>query len=216
MKALLRKEFSLCVHPTCYLFLILGALMLLIPSYPLYVCFFYMTLAIYFVFLIGQEKRDILFSSLLPVAKADLVTARTLLIVFFELAVVLLAVPFAILRQVLQIPANPVGMDPGTAFFGLVLIQFAIFNAIFLPCFYKTGEKAGKSFLLAVLGEFFYICIVEAAVHIVPYCKTVLDTTEAHMQVSQLPVLLAGVLVYGLATWLACRSAQKHFLKVDL
>lgn len=216
MKALLRKEFSLCVHPTCYLFLILGALMLLIPSYPLYVCYFYMTLAIYFLFLIGREKRDVLFTSLLPVAKTDLVIARTLLIVFFELAVVILSIPVAILRHTLQIPANPVGMDPGTAFFGLVLIQFAIFNIIFLPCFYKTGEKAGKAFLRAVMGEFVYICMVEAAVHILPYFKTVLDTTEAHMQAAQLPVLLAGILVYSLATWLSCRSAQKHFVKVDL
>lgn len=216
MKALLQKELSLCVHPTCYLFLILGAAMLLIPSYPLYVCFFYMTLAIYFVFLIGQEKRDVLFTSLLPVAKADLVAARTLLVVFFEAAVVILAIPFAVLRQTLHIPTNPVGMDPGVAFFGLVLIQFAIFNGVFFPCFYKTGDKAGKAFLFAVTAEFLYVCIVEAAVHIVPYCKTVWDTAEASAQSPQIPVLLVGLVLYCLITWLACRSAQKRFVKVDL
>ena len=216
MNALLRKEFALCTHPTCWLFLALGAVMLLIPSYPLYVCFFYMTLGLYFVFLIGNEKRDVMFSALLPVAKRDLVAARTLFMVIFELAVLLLAVPFALLRQALGIPANPVGTEPGVAFFGLCLVTFAIVNGIFLPGFYRTGEKCGRPFLLACVAQFVYIGLVETSMHIVPYCKTVLDSAAPDLQAAQLPVLLAGMVLFAAVTWLACRSAQRRFARVDL
>lgn len=216
MKALLQKEFTLCAHPTCYIFTALGALMLLIPSYPLYVCFFYITLGLYFVFLIGNEKRDVAFSVLLPVTKKDLVTARTLLVITFELATLVLAVPFAWLRYVLHIPANPVGIDPGVAFFGFVLIQFAIFNLVFLPGFYKTGEKCGKPFLTATALVFLYILVAETAMHVVPYCKNVLDTNTPSGQAAQLPVLCIGVLIYTAATCFACRAAQKRFERVDL
>jgi len=216
MKALLQKEFSLCVHPTCYIFLALGAMMLLIPSYPLYVCFFYITLGLYFVFLVGNEKRDIMFSVLLPVAKRDLVTARTLLMVFFELAVLILAIPFALLRYALHIPANPVGIDPGIAFFGLVLVQFAIFNLVFLPGFYKTGDKCGKPFLTAIALDFVFIIAAEAAMHLIPYCKNILDSNDPALQPAQLPILVGGILIYIGSTWFACRKAQKCFERVNL
>lgn len=216
MKQLLIKEFKLCVHPTCYLFLPMAALMMLIPSYPLYVSFFYETLGLYFVFLIGNEKRDIIFSSLLPVTKKDMVKARTLLMVIFELAVLLLSVPFVLLRAKLGLATNAAGTDPGAAFFGLSLVQFALFNLIFLPGFYRTAYQAGKPFLLAAAVEFLFIALVEASMYIFPYCKNILDSMAAEDQLAQLPVLLAGIALYALLTVLACRRAENHFTKVDL
>ncbi|MDD4596245.1 MAG: hypothetical protein PHQ30_06030, partial [Candidatus Izemoplasmatales bacterium] len=70
MKNLLYKEFKLATHPTTYLFLSLG-LMLLIPSYPGYVSFFYVSLSIFFIFLSGRENRDVFFTVSLPIRKTD-------------------------------------------------------------------------------------------------------------------------------------------------
>ena len=215
MKLMLRKELRLSLHPTAPMFLALSA-MLLIPSYPYLVAFFYTGLAVFFTCLNGRENQDVFYSMLLPVAKRDLVTARTLFMVIFELAVLLLAVPFALLRQALGIPANPVGTEPGVAFFGLCLVQFAIFNGIFLPGFYRTGEKCGRPFLLACVAQFVYIGLVETSMHVVPYCKTVLDSAAPDLQAAQLPVLLAGMVLFAAVTWLACRSAQRRFARVDL
>ena len=47
MKELLKKEFTLALHPTGWLFLGLSA-MVLIPNYPYYVIFFYTGLALFF------------------------------------------------------------------------------------------------------------------------------------------------------------------------
>ena len=48
MKNLLLKEYRLAMHPTVLIFLALSA-MLLIPSYPYYVVFFYTALGVFFV-----------------------------------------------------------------------------------------------------------------------------------------------------------------------
>ena len=46
MKNLLYKEFRLAIHPSVYIFFALAAL-LLVPSYPYYVSFFYLMLGIF-------------------------------------------------------------------------------------------------------------------------------------------------------------------------
>ena len=92
MKELLFKEFKLAMHPTSYLFLAVGAL-LLIPAYIYYVAFIYTCLSIFFLFLIARENKDILFTVSLPVRKRDAVKARCLMVAIIELAQTLLAVP---------------------------------------------------------------------------------------------------------------------------
>ena len=72
MKALLFKEIKLAMHPTTYLFMAIGA-MLMIPSYPYYVAFVYTCLGIFFIFLSARENKDIFFTASLPVRKSDVV-----------------------------------------------------------------------------------------------------------------------------------------------
>jgi len=79
MKELLFKEFKLAAHPTTYLFLFLGA-MLLIPAYPYFVAFIYTCLGIFFIFLSARENQDILYTVSLPVRKRDVVKSRVLMI----------------------------------------------------------------------------------------------------------------------------------------
>lgn len=56
MKELLKKEISLVLHPTNWLFLALSALVL-VPNYPYYVTFFYTGLGIFFLCLSGRENQ---------------------------------------------------------------------------------------------------------------------------------------------------------------
>lgn len=117
MKNLLYKELRLAFHPTVALFWLLSA-MLLIPSYPYYVILFYSMLGIFFVCLTGRENHDLYFTMSLPIRKRDLVRARFGFVVMIELIQLLIAVPFAILRQRLPLPGNEVGMDANIAFSG--------------------------------------------------------------------------------------------------
>ena len=97
MLKLLQKELRLCMHPTAPIFLLLSA-MLLIPNYPYYVAFFYTGLAVFFTCLTGREQHDVAYTLSLPVRKRDAVRARFLFTVLLQLAQLLLAVPFLVLR----------------------------------------------------------------------------------------------------------------------
>ena len=104
------------IHPTGYIFLLFGV-MLLIPNYPYLVAFFYQTLAIFFTFMNGNTTNDIFFTALLPVRKRDVVKARLGTVIGLEVLQMLIAVPFAILRSQISPTENLAGLDAGLALF---------------------------------------------------------------------------------------------------
>lgn len=214
---LLYKEFRLAKHPTMYMFLFFGA-MLLIPNYPYYVAYFYTCLAVFFVFLTGRENKDVYYTVCLPVRKSDIVRARCAMVAIFQLASLLLSVPFAILSVRINPGAagNMVGIEPNVAFFGLSLVMFALFNAIFFTIFYKTAYNAGRAFLWGTTAVFGYMLLAEGALYASPALKAYLDTADPAIQLRQLPVLLGGMLVYALAMFLTCRRSIALFERVDL
>ncbi len=217
MKALLYKEFKLALHPTTYLFMAIGA-MLLIPSYPYYVAFVYTCLGIFFIFLNARENKDIIYTVSLPVRKSDVVKSRVVTVAIVELLQLAIGVPFAIIGA--RINPNPTGNQAGieanAAFFGLVLIMYAIFNAIYLPGFYKTAQKVGLPLIFASIALTIYVVAAEVAVQMVPFLKTHLDTHDTAMAVYQMPILIAGLLIFGVSLWLIYRKSAANFEKVDL
>ncbi len=217
MKDLLYKEFKLAIHPTAFLFLSLAA-MLLIPSYPYYVAFIYTDLAVFFIFLLGRENQDALFSVSLPVRKRDTVKARCYVIVLIELAQIILSIPFAIIGS--RINPNPLGnlagIEANVAFFGFVFIMYALFNGIYLPMFYKSAYKAGMPLVFASAAIAVYIAAMEVAVQSIPFLKTYLDTWEPEMLIRQIPILVVGIGIYAVCMWLTYRKAAKNFESVDL
>ena len=122
MTKLLKKEFALFTHPTSWMFLAFGAMML-IPGYPMYVPLFWTTLGLFYACLSARENNDLYYTLLLPVRKRDAVRARGLYFALMELLQLLACVPFAILRYVLKIGPNNAGMDVNLALFGLGLCR---------------------------------------------------------------------------------------------
>ena len=215
MKRLLIKELRLALHPTAPLFLALSA-MLLIPSYPYLVVFFYTGLAVFFTCLNGRENQDVFFTMLLPVSKQDVVKARFLTVTLLEMAQVLIAVPFAILRHRLILQPNPVGMDANVAFFGFALMLLGLFNRVFFGIYYRDVRRVGTAFLWSSAAVFLWITLVEACAHAVSFVREVLDTPDPLHMPQKLLTLLAGAAVYALLTWRACRQAVRDFDRLDL
>ena len=182
------KDLRLAAHPMMYVFALFGA-MLLIPSYPYTVVFFYGLLGIFFTFLNGRENKDVYYCAVLPVTKREQVRARTWMVV--------------------------AGIDANVALFGAVLLIFGVFNAVFLPAFYKTAVRVGRSFLLAVVPMTVLMVLVEALSHF-PVVGPYLDAADAAGQMRQLPVLAAGAAAFALLSWLAFRRAAKNYERVDL
>ncbi len=215
MKNLILKEFKLAIHPTTYLFLMLSA-MLLIPSYPYYIIFFYGALGLFFVCLNGRENHDIEYSVSLPVRKRDIVKARFAFAVIVQLMQMLLAVPFAIIRQSMPVPPNPVGMNANIAFFGLGFIFMGVFNLIFLTAYYAAPDKVGKSFAVSSVIMFVMLILFEAPTYFVPLFKDVLDTPDPQHIGAKLITLAIGIAAYAGMTLTAYRKSARSFEALDL
>ena len=215
MAKLLKKEFVLFTHPTSWMFLAFGAMML-IPGYPMYVPLFWATLGLFYACLSARENNDLYYTLLLPVRKRDAVRARGLYFALMELLQMLACVLFAMLRHALKIGPNSAGMDVNVALFGLGLIQMGLFNLLFLPRLYRNPAAVGKPFLLATICLFVYIVAAEACCFVVPFFRDVLDTPDPQHLGVKLAVLAVGAVLFVLLTLVGTRRAEAIFEKVDL
>ena len=113
-----------------------------------------------------------------------------------------------------NVPNNPVGMDATVGWYGFGLVIFAVFDLVFFPAYYKSGYKAGKSFLAAMIPVVLLMTVVEGIIY-VPQL-TWLDSTAPENLIRQLPILAFGILFYACGVFLAYHIAAKRFEKVDL
>ena len=215
MKLLLRKEIRLALHPTAPLFLALSS-MLIIPNYPYLVAFFYTGLAVFFTCLNGRENQDVGYTLLLPVSKHDVVKARFLTVMLLETAQVIVAIPFAVLRQRLIAAPNAVGMDANIALFGFAFLLLGLFNLTFFRVYYRDVKKVGTAFLWSSAAVFVFICTVEACAHAVPFVRDVLDTPDPLHLPAKMTALAAGVLLWLMLSGVALRRAIRDFDHQDL
>ena len=213
VKNLLLKELKLA---NLVLPVVMGSLclLMLIPTYPLYVGLMYMCLAVFFTVMHFREANDVYFSMLLPIRKRDAVRARVLLCCLFETAQLVIAIPVAVLRNVLY-ESNPAGIEANPALFGSALIMFTIFNFLLLTMHYKTAHNIGAPFVVAGVAVLLYISLAEVLIHIVPFLRTHLDVVGEHVG-TQLIVLAIGAAVFVAGNILTYRIAAARFEKVDL
>ena len=131
-----------------------------------------------------------------------------------DIALVLLA-PCCLLAARLQ-PGkdNLVGLDPNLALLAAGFLIYALFNAVFLPSFYKNGYKVGVAFVKATIPMALLMLVMEALPHIPGL--TWLDDMDAATQLRLLPVLIGGILIYTGCTLLTFRAAAGAYEKVDM
>lgn len=210
---LLNKELRLAAHPSLFIFMCMGALVL-IPAYPYGVVFFFGCLGLFQSFMFDRETRDVFYTALLPLPKRDVVRGKLLLAVFSQLVQLALSLPFAFLRTLYLPEGNPVGIEANAAWYGFGLMIYGVFNLVFFTRFYKTAYKAGTSFLTALVPVVLGIFLMEALVHFPDLGW--LDGVDAASQLRQLPLLLAGSAVYAVLNVLAFRLSARRFERVDL
>ncbi len=183
MKALIYKEMRLSMHPICYIFIALFPLMILIPSYPLGIGFIYVLTCYPILFLganKGQQSNDLLYSTLLPVRKKDIVMARILTVIFMQIAFILVMTalyPVAriINNAIVQSVEKPseymipgLGLDSYVLLVAIALIGYAIADIIFFPIYYKHGKSIVMSTLFTILGFVVYIGIFTIGLPFIP------------------------------------------------
>ena len=231
---LLRKEITLGNSVQTIIWFICAIGMSFIPSYPVYVGPFYITLAIMMTFALNQSSHDILYTVLLPVRKIDTVKARFLYCGLLEVIVLLAAVLIAVLKRQLHFPENKAGIDLTIAYFGLQMIIFAVFNFIFLGNVYKDPLKPGLRYLIAAIMYFIVYAICELPLWIYFHFREaiaagqtdnapalariglMLSATEGPLLAKQCIVLLAGFLIFAGSWVLTFHRAARQFEKYDM
>ena len=230
MKALLYKEFKLAMHPICYVFIAMFPLMILIPSYPIAIGFIYVLTCYPILFLganKGQQSNDLLYSTLLPIRKKDIVIARIMTVVIMHLAFVALTsalYPLAVAinqsiteSAIAEDPnANPItnaglGLNSYVLILAIVFVGFAIADLIFFPIYYKNGKSIVMSTLMMILGFVIYLGVFTIGL---PYIPGLEWTNELPLYI-QFIALGVSLIIYALLHFVVFKVSSKRLEKVD-
>lgn len=215
MKDLIDKELKLAMHPTAIMFLFLSA-MLLIPSYPYFIVFFYTCLGVFFICMTGRENRDIYYTMLLPVRKREIVGARFLLIALIEVLQFAIAVPFAVGHNMMYSAPNDAGMNVNIAFFGFAFLLLGLFNLVFFVKYYKNPNKVGVPFALGCFVFAAGMFAVEALRFTLPAFNETFNGMGTQNLAFQLAALVIGIALWAGLTLLAYRKSVRSFEAFDL
>ena len=109
---------------------------------------------------------------------------------------------------------NLVGMDPNLALFAAGFLLYTVFNAVFLPTFYRNGYKVGAAFIKALIPVTLVMVVCEALPHLPGWGW--LDDLDGATQLRLLPVLAVSAAVYAAGMLLSFRRAAALYEKVDL
>ena len=223
MKAILYKEFKLAMHPLCYVFVFTFPLMILIPSYPIAVGFIYILSCYPILFLganKGQQSNDLLFTTLLPVRKKDIVLARIMTVAtmhFAFIAVVSMLYPLAVMINS-AIPGDPtpgLGLDGYLSILAIVLVGYSIADLIFFPIYYKHGKSIVMSTLLTILGFVIYLGIFTIAIPYIPGCEGYMQLLCKSGIGYQIMLFGIALVVYFFVHFLVYKISSKRLEKVD-
>ena len=226
MKALIYKELKLSMHPICYVFILLFPLMILIPSYPLGIGFIYVLTCYPILFLganKGQQSNDLLYSTLLPVRKKDIVLARIFTVIFMQVVfmIVMTALyPLARLinANIIKTSSNPsentipgLGLNSYVLVLAIAIIGYAIADLIFFPIYYKNGKSIVMSTLFTILGFVVYIGVFTIGLPFIPGLE-ILNNIHIGIQFG----ILAGAILISFALHIVVyKISSKRLEKVD-
>ena len=225
MKALLYKEFKLAMHPICYLFIALFPLMILIPGYPLAIGFIYVLSCYPILFLganKGQQSNDLLFSTLLPVRKKDIVLARIITVIFMQVAFMVIMsllypIAYNVTGNIVDEETGKVLQNAGFSLncyvlvLAIALVGFALADLIFFPIYYKHGKSIVMSTLLTILGFVVYLGVTTIAL---PYIIGV-DACNSIQLWIQFIALAGAIVLSALIHVLVYRISSKLLERVD-
>ena len=117
-----------------------------------------------------RENNDLVYSSLLPVAKRDIVRGKFAFALLIEGCGFLLMTGLTLLRMTVLADAvlyrTNALMNANFVFLGFALLVFGSFNLIFLGGFFKTAYYYGKPFVIFIIIFFVIVAIAEALHHI--------------------------------------------------
>lgn len=217
MNNLLMKELKLGVNPFFYILPFLTGALMLIPAW------LYFLVILYFCFItvpnmLGgyKSQNDLMFTSILPVTKKDMVKAKVSFIVILELLHVVVAIIFGMISVRLYPDLTYYFFSPTFGFWGLCLIMLAIFNIILIPMYYKTAYKYGAATVASTVAAILFAGGAEWLGIQNSYVFDLFKGSGAESLSVQLFILLIGIAIFAACTFIAYHIAHRRFEKVEM
>jgi hypothetical protein len=151
-------------------------------------------------------KEDNSFNAMIPVTKKDIVKSKIYSIMFIELLHILFGIIFGIIHNLLY-GINNFLLDINIAFFGIVIVMFALFNIVFLPRYFKTAYYYGKQVIVGVVITLIYVFIFEYGVL---RFKFMANIFEGDIQI-QMIVLIVGVVISLILSYVTVKASIKNY-----
>lgn len=218
MLNLIKKELSLCLHPTAFIFLFF-AVLVFVPNYPYEVIFFFSCLSIFFCCLMTRENGDIAFSCTLPIKKEHIPFAKMIVVFGLQCIILLLVAIIGAIKGAV-LPAeqyvNQAGISANLALVGNGAILLGIFNLIFFPCYFKKPDKIGVPFVIAAIVLFVLIGVFIVLRWVTPLYSITLNGLNSENTGAKLVALAIGIAVYVVLSAISCKLSMKNFQKIDV
>lgn len=217
MYNLVMKDIKLGVHPMLFVMPMLTGALMLVPGWIyLLVLLYFCWITIPNMFAGFRAQNDLLLTATMPVTKQDIVKARVSTILLLELLHVVWAVIFGVIHLYLYPDFIYYFFAPSMGFFGLCLVMLGVFNLVFIPVYYKTAYKYGGAASAAIAAAMAFALIaqwagIENADLADLFAGDGLDRTGIHAS-----ILVAGIALFALSTYISYRMALKRFLKVEI
>lgn len=218
MLNLIKKEISLCLHPTAFIFLFFAALVF-VPNYPYEVIFFFSCLSVFFCCMMSRENGDIAFSCALPVKKEHIPKAKILVAIGLQCIILLLAGAAGAVKGAV-LPAeqyvNQAGISANIVLVGNGAILLGIFNLIFFPRYFKKPDKIGVPFTISAVVIFLLIGVFIVLRWATPLYSKTLNGLNSVNTGAKAAALSIGTAIYIILSAISCKLSMKHFRRVDL
>jgi ABC-2 type transport system permease protein len=217
MYNLLMKELKLGVSPFFYIMPFLTGALMLIPAWLyflvlLYFCF----LTIPNMFAGYKTQNDLIFTTMLPVTKKDIVKAKVAVIVILELLHIIVAMIYGMISVRLYPNLIYYFFEPSLGFWGLSFVMIAIFNLIFISMYYKTAYKYGAATIVSITAAILFAVGAEWLGIQNSFVSDLFKGTGTEHLATHSYILVTGIAIFAIFTIIAYHIAIKRFEKVEI
>ncbi|GGD97666.1 ABC-2 transporter permease [Paenibacillus nasutitermitis] len=217
MYNLVMKDLKLGVNPMFFVFpFVIGALML-IPGWlyflvPLYFCW----ITIPNMFAGFRTQNDLMFTTMMPVSRKDIVKARVTVIVILEILHLVIAMIYGMITLRLYPHLTYYFFAPHMGFWGLCFVMLALFNMIFISMYYKTAYKYGGATTASITATMLFAGVAQWIGTQNSVISDTFNGSGVDNTALQISILIAGIVIFIAITMIAYRIAVKRFLKVEI
>ena len=219
MYNLVKKDLILGINRMFFIYPALLGLLMLIPSWVYFlVPMYFFWISVPNMFNNFKTQNDMLFTSMMPVTKKDMVKARVAVIAILELLHVGFAAIFGVIHDLVYANMN-IGYQffaPSMGFWGLCLVMMAIFNIVLIPLYYKTAYKFSVPLILATASAMIFAGVAQWLGIQIKSVSDIFNVTISEHIGLHASILAAGIVIFAAFALIAYRIAVRRFLQVEL